>query len=378
MNENEQSEKDGYILLIMSLFQDNVLLNQPILKNILKQFSDDYLIQLYSVLLVLDLSKLGEADNNLYEALNKFPQDKVDIENLKNHLMVLQLNVLLSQCFDDNRKILLKLIEAINDKFTSLNNLIDTRKKPETSEFIINSNDFIQDISCNELNLDCEKNNSYNIIEDDSDKEEELKQLVMKQFKCGKVFYPTLINKSHNDLVKLINKIQKKKVDTYDFSDLTQLLPKLMFYTIPQISLKQYYDWISISKYRPTDRVDLTQSINLYKIYGVLTKNQPLDLEQKKEIVRYLINYVASEILHQSARQSSHPLMICNKFKQINEEHVARTRINLDLVNSLQNKLLELTRLLEKQKKQKGGAPKSVYYYKYIKYKHKYLSLKQK
>ena len=207
-SENIIVGKDVYIDSIMGKFKDNSLLLSE-LRVILELFDDQYLKQLNVILSKYDLKKLNSVDNALDIELqgiidnnDSYPENEVKetFRKLREQMIKLQLNILLSYCVNDDKKVLIPLVIAINNKIESVNNIIN----PKNEEIKIE----IEEIKKEEI----VENPLTPVIPDNIEKiydENSIKKLKDTSKLARKIqrTYPRLTNNSNNEYLEYVKGI---------------------------------------------------------------------------------------------------------------------------------------------------------------------------
>lgn len=396
------NSKKNIIATIVDKFGNNALLTNE-LDNVLAKFDLQYLVKLNEVLGRHNLENLNGADNKLNDEINNLLNDKSlseelkkQLTGLKNVMIKLQLNILLSYCTNKDQEIILPLITKINDKLASINNIIDLNApngKDELSQENINIIPHFESNNIIPYN-NTHENIIFNAPIDQTIANYEIKDEIKKNNKINKKYiYPRLTNDSHNIYYKFSDNIFKKLVelsakptedkiiDFFNNKKLIEMYKSLIFNAPPPNSLDNYYNNIKKSTYKPTGNIDNNQAIILYKIYNLLKddynkKNK--NKEKFKNFVDLFIQYWKAELvvekntilnLSNKVLQSSTTLPIREKFDEKYLDNMSKEiQVNFDKNDK------HIIRLIGGSKLENYKDDKH-WYYKYLKYKTKYLML---
>jgi hypothetical protein len=429
MATNIITHKRGLIENIVFKFQGNSLLSKEV-KNVLNLFDVEYLDQLNTALGKFSLDQLNGADNRLDEELTSILNDnklskeaKDNFRKLREHMVKLQLNILLSNCSNKNdQKVFIPLIQAINNKLSSVNNIIDIldenkikrqeTKKPEEikiqniiEEEIVEPEIKSENIIQEEIEPESEQIKFDNIIEEDEVKKPVVISPILTKpikntpkptirnlgnaVKNSRLIYPRLTNRSHNYYLKFVNGIidqlialNAKIITVEDFTNfITQgnfldIYGKLVLNSIPRIRLSNYHRIISEYAAAPkSSDINKNQSTIMYLMYDSLLKIlNNVSTQSKKDSVDIFINnfiqYWEAEAFHNEKgslnKAEAFPGFENSPVK--NEEPIQRDVISVAVFDKIKK--------LARNKKLLGGGLN--YYHKYLKYKSKYLTLKVK
>lgn len=391
-------DKNYIVKNIVVKFSNNSLLSNE-LKKVLNLFDIKYLKELNQVLEKYNLEGLKTADNQLNDEINLLLNNdslsdelKDNLTKLKEAMIQLQLNVLLSYCAKKDQNVVIPLIAAINNKLDAVNNIINVTKQAKNENIInLEESNVKNELSSNENIINIEETQ----IHENPIVNNQINEKVKNAFEKT-IIYPRLTNKSHNNYFDFVNRI----IEQLDISsqrpfsvsgfiqfinehNLIKIYGNLIFNTLPRINLADYYGIVTESKFRPIIKNDKNQAMILFKIYEALNRiiNNKISDKQKQEDINIFINNFLEYWKAEADIHGKNDSIVIKGFDKNNfvvEDQPERKKMD---IKSFENNMINISSNIKKNmnmiNKLIGGSNK-YWYYKYLKYKTKYLMLNVK